>query len=133
LLNNQLGAGGYIDIRTTVDWLDARITEQFKAIDDAAADAKVKIPYLQSGIDQYGQGLESKLQIADTNGHTVFDGSPLDLNNEQSTGIFIPTVAQQNQTDINNRLIDGFRARQLVQGGIQRGRVLVELVGPTAA
>lgn len=132
LLNDQLGAGGYIDVRTTIDWLQARISEKFKAIDDAQANAKTKLPYLQSGIDVYNNGLVQVLQTAATNGHTVFDDSALDLDNPQDTGVFVPTIAQQTQTDINNRLIDGFRAQQLIQGGIQRGRVLVNLIGPTA-
>jgi hypothetical protein len=132
LLNDQLGAGGYIDVRTTIDWMQARISEKFKAIDDAQANAKTKLPYLQSGIDVYNNGLVQVLQTAATNGHTVFDDSALDLNNPQDTGVFVPTIAQQTQTDINNRLIDGFRAQQLIQGGIQRGRVLVNLIGPTA-
>lgn len=132
LLNNQLGAGGYIDVRTTIDWYQARISEKFKSIDDAQANQKTKLPYLQSGIDVYAQGLVSVLQRGSINGHTVFDDSALDLNNPQDTGVFVPTVQQQTQTDINNRLIDGFRAQQLIQGGIQRGRVLLNLIGPTA-
>lgn len=132
LLNDQLGAGGYIDVRTTIDWFQARISEKFKSIDDAQANAKTKLPYLQSGVDVYANGLEQVLQTGANNGHTVFDNSALDLNNPQDTGIFVPTIAQQTQTDINNRLIDGFRAQQLIQGGIQRGRVLLNLIGPTA-
>ena len=132
LLNSGLGAGGYIDVRTTIDWYQARISEAFKRIDDANADAKTKLPYLQAGIDVYALGLTSVLQTGEANGHTVFDDSALDLDNPLDTGVFIPTVAMQNQADINARLIDGFIAQQLIQGGIQRGRVLLNLIGPTA-
>jgi hypothetical protein len=132
LLNSSLGAGGYIDIRTTVDWMDARITEAFVRVDNAAADNKVKYSYAPSGIAVYAGALIGVLGTAETNGHTFFDGSPLDLNNSQSTGVFIPTVNQQTQLRINQRAIDGFRAQQLVQGGIQRGSVIVNLIGPTA-
>jgi hypothetical protein len=132
LLNNQLGAGGYIDIRTTIDWLQARIVEEFDAIDNAAADAKKKYPYAASGIAIYDNGLRKILSLAQRNGHTFFDDSPLDLNNPLDTGIFTPSIAEQTQADINNRLIDGFRAQQLVQGGIQRGKVIINLIGPTA-
>lgn len=132
LLNSGLGAGGYIDIRTTVDWLDARITEAFKRVDDAAADKKVKYSYAPSGIAVYAGALTQVLGTAETNGHTFYDGSPLDLNNPTSTGVFIPTVGQQTQLRINQRAIDGFRAQQLVQGGIQRGSVIINLIGPTA-
>jgi hypothetical protein len=132
LLNDQLGAGGYIDVRTTIDWFQARISEKFKSIDDAQANAKTKLPYLQSGVDIYASGLVQVLQVGANNGHTVFDDSALDLNNPLDTGVFVPTIAMQTQTDINNRLIDGFRAQQLIQGGIQRGRVLLNLIGPTA-
>ncbi len=132
LLNNTLGAGGFIDVRTTIDWFQARISEAFKRIDDANADAKTKLPYLQPGIDVYALGLTGVLQTGAANGHTVFDDSALDLDNPQDTGVFIPTVAMQTQADINTRLIDGFQAQQLIQGGIQRGRVLLNLIGPTA-
>lgn len=134
LLNDGLGAGGYIDVRTTVDWLDARITEKFAAINDAAANAKTKYPYAASGIDIYDGGLRDVLQLAQRNGHTFYDGSPLDLNGpDTATGVYTPTIAEQTQTDINNRLVAGFQARQLIQGGIQRGRVVVNLIGPTSA
>jgi hypothetical protein len=132
LLNSSLGAGAYIDIRTTVDWLDARITEAFFRTDQAAAAAKTKYAYAPSGIAVYAGALSQVLGVAETNGHTFYDGSPLDLNNPLSTGIFIPTVGQQTQARINVRAIDGFQARQLVQGGIQRGSVIVNLIGPTA-
>lgn len=133
LLNSGMGAGGYIDVRTTVDWLDARITEKFAAIDAAAADAKTKYPYAASGVDVYDGGLREVGQLGEQNGHTFYDDSPLDLDNPLDTGIYTPTIAQQLQADINNRLIDGFQARWLIQGGIQRGKVIVNLIGPTAA
>jgi hypothetical protein len=132
LLNSGLGAGSFIDVRTTIDWFQARISEAFKRIDDANADAKTKLPYLQPGIDVYALGLTGVLQTGAANGHTVFDDSALDLDNPQDTGVFIPTVVMQTQVAINTRLIDGFRAQQLIQGGIQRGRVILNLIGPTA-
>jgi hypothetical protein len=132
VLNSSLGAGVYIDILTTGDWLDARITEAFARIDAAAADKKTKYPYAPSGIAVYANGLTQVLNTAETNGHTFYDGSPLDLDDPQSTGVFIPTVGQQTQVRINQRAIDGFRAQQLVQGGIQRGSVIINLIGPTA-
>lgn len=133
LLNNQLGAGGFIDVRTTIDWFQARISEEFTAIDISQADNKSKLPYLQPGIDVYAQGLSKVCERGGNNGHTVFDDSPLDLNNPLDTGIFVPSVAMQTQADINVRRIDGFRAQQLIQGGIQRANVLLNLIGPTAA
>lgn len=132
VLNSSLGAGVYIDIRTTADWYDARITEDFKRIDDAQADKKTKLSYAPSGIDVYATALVTRLNIGEANGHTYFDGSPLDLNDPQSTGIFVPTVGQQNQLAINQRAIDGFQAQQLVQGGIQRASVILNLIGPAA-
>jgi hypothetical protein len=133
LLNNTLGAGGYIDVRTTIDWYQARISEKFKSISDAAADAKKKYPYLQPGIDVYSQGLSEVCAAGDRCGHTVFDDSSLDLDNPQDTGIFVPTIAMQSQLSIDNRLIDFFRARQMIKGGIQRGNIILDLIGPSAA
>jgi hypothetical protein len=132
VLNSSLGAGVFIDIRTTADWLDARITEAFARTDNAAADKKLKYSYGPSGIGVYANALTQVLSIAETNGHTFYDGSPLDLNDPESTGVYIPTVGQQTQLRINQRAIDGFQAQQLVQGGIQRGSVLLNLIGPTA-
>lgn len=132
LLNDQLGAGGFIDIRTTVDWLDARTTEAFNNTANAAANAKTKYAYGPSGIAVYDGAFRQVLQLAERNGHTVFDDSPLDLNGPATaTGIYTPTLADQTQADVNNRRVVGFQARQQVQGGIQRGRVVINLIGPT--
>ena len=134
LLNSGMGAGGYIDVRTTLDWLAVRIAEDFNAALNAAADAKTKFDYSdQSGVGALDGILRARLQTADTNGHTFYDDSPLDLDNEQDTGIFTPTVAGQTQADINARFLSGFQATQQIRGGVQGARVIVNLTGPLAA
>lgn len=131
LLNNTLGAGRYIDVRTTLDWYKARLVEGFKRILDTLADQKKKTPYSDTGKEPFDNFMRELALRAQTNGHTIFDDSVLDPNNPESTGILTPTVSGQTATDIEARLFSGFALRQVIQGAIQRARATIELIGPT--
>ncbi len=133
LLNNQLGAGGYIDVTFTIDWLQARLVEADRDILASLAAKKIKAPYSGGGVALFDAGKRSVLQRAQVNGHTFYDGSPLDLDDPQSTGIFTPSIAEQLQADIDDRKVSGWRIQQQIQGAIHRTATIVNLIGPTAA
>ena len=119
----------YIDELTTADWLDARVSEAFNRLLNSYADAKAKIRYDVAG-QLLGEAFRSVLKTSDRNGHTVYDGSPLDLLDDQDTGVYIPGLINQSQDDINTRRFAGLRARQNYQSGVQRVANLIELQRP---
>lgn len=130
LLNNTLGAGRYIDVRTSLDWLKARAVEGLKRILDEKADIKGKVGYTDVDAATFDNFLRSLLQKSAANGHTVFDDSALDLDDPLDTGIFMPLVAGQTTEDISNRLFADMRIRQTIVGAIQRAKATIELIGP---
>ena len=130
LLNDVLEAGRYIDVRVTLDWLKARTVEGFKRILDELADSKKKASYTDADAARFDTFFREMMLRSQTNGHTIFDDSPLNPDDPTSTGILTPTVAGQTAQDISNRLCSGFATRQVIQGAIQRARATIELIGP---
>ena len=130
LLNNTLGAGRYIDVRTTLDWLKARAVEGLKRILDQKSDVKGKIGYTDTDAQAFDNFLRDLLRKSAANGHTIFDDSALDLDDPFDTGVYMPNVADQTTENISNRLFADMRIRQTIIGAIQRGKATIELIGP---
>ena len=120
----------YIDEVTTADWLDARMTEDLNKLLNNYAASKTKIPYTDAGFALIEVVFRARLQISERNGHTVYDGTRLDLTSDTDTGVYIPRLSDQSQADINARKFAGLRARQTYQGGTQRIGNLLELQRP---
>lgn len=120
----------YIDEVTSADWLDARMTEAINALLNNHANAKTKIPYDDRGFALIENVFRGVLKRADRNGHIEYDGKPLDLTSETSTGVYVPRRRDQSQSDINARRYAGLRARQNFRGGVQRVSNLIEVQRP---
>ena len=120
----------YIDELTTADWIDARMTEALNNLLNSYSDRKAKIPYTDNGFALVENVFRDVLKRAERNGHTVYDGSPLNLTDPDDTGVFIPRLANQSQADINARRYSGMIARQNFQGGVQRVNSRIELQRP---
>jgi hypothetical protein len=120
----------YIDEVTSADWLDARMSEDLNALLNRYTDQKAKIPFTDPGFGLIENVFRARLKTSDTNGHTVYDGSPLDLSSDTDTGVFIPRLANLSAEDIRLRRYAGLRARQLYKGGAQRIDSLLELRRP---
>jgi hypothetical protein len=121
----------YIDEVVSASWLDARMTERLNNALNALAQRKVKAPYTDGGIGILATEFRAVLQAASVNGHTILDTSPIEDENDR--GITIPTIAQQNSTDIALRKVSGFAARQQFQGAINRAAAAINLVVAQAA
>jgi hypothetical protein len=121
----------YIDQIVSAAWLDARMTERLNNALNALAQRRVKAPYTDGGISILATEFRAVLQAAATNGHTILDTSPIE--NENDRGITIPTIAQQNATDIALRKVSGFAARQQLQDAINRAAATINLVVAQAA
>ena len=90
--------GDWIDARTTADWLRLRLVEDFKRGMDQITDAGQKIPYTDAGARTFIERVvKSRLILANQSGHTVLDLDPPNpaAIPAKSTGIIIPTLAQQ--------------------------------------
>lgn len=120
----------YIDELTTADWIDARMTEALNSLLNNYSNRKAKIPYTDDGFALVENVFRDVLKRAERNGHTVYDGSPLNVTDPEDTGVYIPRLANQSQADINARRYSGMIARQNFQGGVQRVNSRIELQRP---
>lgn len=122
----------YISEVTTADWVDLRTTE---AIDDTLnnyAKAKRAINY-GDGAGGFGvieNACRGVWKAADRNGHLTYDGGPLDLLDDDATGVFFPTFADQSQANIDAGEYAGIRARFNYKSKVRRVSSLIELQRP---
>lgn len=106
LHDGKMVNGDWIDARTTCDWLRLRLVEDFKIGLDAVSDAGQKIPYTDQDARTFiERTIKSRLIFSAQSGHTVLDLDPPDpaAVPPKTTGIIIPTLAQQTADNKANR------------------------------
>lgn len=108
--NGTSAQGEYIDVQVTVDWLQARMTEDIFAV---LAGTATKIPFDQTGIDLIETVVRKRLDIAVQNGHL------------QSYTIEIPRYEDVLDADLAIRTLRNVRFRGILAGAIHT----VEVVG----
>jgi hypothetical protein len=120
----------YIDEQVTAQYLDARVTEAWDNALARAASRKSAIVYGQAGIDKLTAEAVNVFDRADKASAIVFDASPLDLEDENDTGIYKPTVGGQTTGDIDDRIMSGWVFRFVFQPDIHEAQSLIELRRP---
>jgi len=98
--------GDWIDARTTADWLRLRLVEDFKSGMDQITDSGQKIPYTDVGAKTFIERVvKSRLILSSQSGHTVLDIDPPNpaASPPKTTGIIVPTLAQQSTANKANR------------------------------
>jgi hypothetical protein len=115
----------FIDQRVTGDWGKARLTEAFKSVLNLYAEAKKKVPLTNDGIELFANELRSIGRRGQTNGHWIYDDTTIDSITD--TGIFIPTIGGQTQSNLNNRRVVGFRMDLNFQDAIQGADATLKL------
>jgi hypothetical protein len=120
----------YIDEQVTAQYLDARVTEAWDNALARAASRKSAIVYGQPGIDKLTAEAVNVFDRADKAAAIVYDASPLDLEDEASTGIYKPTVGGQTAGDIDDRVMSGWVFRFEFLPDIHEARSLIELRRP---
>lgn len=97
--------GDYIDVTTTIHWLDSRMTEDVFA---AITGVSTKIPFTQSGIDLIEAVVRRRLQIAVDNGHL------------SSFTVTIPTIDEVEDSDLEDRTLRNVQFSGVLAGAIHR-------------
>jgi hypothetical protein len=101
--NGVMAQGEFIDVMTTIDWGDARLTEDIFA---ALTGTPTKIPFTQPGIDVIEAVTRKRSQIGVENGHF------------SRYEISIPTIEEVDDSDLEARLLRNVRARWFIAGAI---------------
>ena len=120
----------YIDEQVTAQYLDARVTEAWDNALARAAARKSAIVYGQPGIDKLTAEATMVFDRADKAGAIIYDTSPLDLQDENDTGIYKPTVGEQTTGDIDDRIMSGWVFRFEFLPDIHEATTLIELRRP---
>lgn len=97
--------GDFIDVTTTIHWLDSRMTEDIFA---ALAGVSSKIPYTQAGIDLIEAVVRRRLQIAVDNGHL------------RSFTVTIPEIDDVEDSDLEDRILRNVQFSGVLAGAIHR-------------
>lgn len=100
----KTGDGQYLDVRLTLDWLDARMAEKTTAVVVAASRRGSKIPYTDSGIQQIASAVRGHLlNDAIAAGHIVevFNGQNVRI----SPVVIAPKRRNVTTTDLAARLV----------------------------
>jgi len=108
--NGTSAQGEFIDVQVTVDWLQARLTEDVFGV---LAGTATKIPFDQSGIDLIETVVRKRLDIAVQNGHLI------------SYTIEMPRYEDVLDADLALRTLRNVRFRGVLAGAIHT----VEIVG----
>ncbi len=110
----QVVQGDYIDVTTTIHWLDSRMTEDVFA---CITGTSTKIPFTQAGIDLIEAVVRRRLQIAVDNGHL------------RSFTVTIPSIDEVLDTDLEDRTLRNVQFSAELAGAIHRviinGRISV--------
>jgi uncharacterized protein DUF3383 len=110
----QVVQGDYIDVTTTIHWLDSRMTEDVFA---CITGTSTKIPFTQAGIDLIEAVVRRRLQIAVDNGHL------------RSFTVTIPTLDEVLDSDLEDRTLRNVQFTAELAGAIHRviinGRIAV--------
>jgi hypothetical protein len=107
--------GEYIDLTTTIHWLDSRLTEDVFA---ALAGVSTKVGYSQEGLDLMEAATRRRLSIAQSNGHIL-----------PGWTVSIPTLDEIEDADRTARLLRNLEFNAEAEGAIHRveiqGRIAV--------
>ena len=110
-------------------WLQLRLSEAIKGIQDNAAAQKKTIPYAPEGIDQIDNGITGVISRWAASGAIL----PADLTPYDPllkvTGYKKPTIAEQSEANRAAGKVSGWRTTQLDAGSIKA--VEVEIIGST--
>lgn len=106
--NGQLASGLHIDVRTTVDWLDARMTEDV----DNGITSRDDVPFDQDGLDALQAVMENRMNIAEGNGHILSGWT-----------VSVPTLEQIVASDRSARMVRTATFECVAKGFIQSVKV----------
>lgn len=108
----------YIDQRTTVDWVKARVTEALKVWLDQNADALKKIPYTQKGINAAFSVIAGAMERAENANH---------IDNRWRDNFIIPKRSQISLADLNDRRLTGLEGLAFFVQGINSVKAKITL------
>lgn len=108
----------YIDQRTTVDWVKARVTEALKVWLDQNADALKKIPYTQKGINAAFSIIAGAMERAENANH---------IDSRWRDNFIIPKRSQVSLADLNDRRLKGLEDLAFFVQGINSVKAKITL------
>lgn len=124
-------SGFSCDVVWSAFWFRVRGCERVKAMQDAAADKKQRIPYTEVGKAKYSQVLRTLLQDGARNGHIQGpDLLPKDPTGVRQTYFHEPTMAEQTPANRAQGIIAGFDMYQLASGSAEAIKIEMTIETP---